>query len=345
MSTVATDPGTVDPRTVDRLRRVLAPLGTLEHAERLTGGTFATTYRARLADGTRVVVKTAPTDATRLMTYEHDLVRTEARVYALAAGHPGVRTPALLATDLTRTVLPGDVVVAAHLPGVPWAEADLPPDDARTARLRRELGAVMAHLHAVDGPAFGYLGAVEAAGGPADPPGTRLHGRTWPEAFGRVVGAILADARAWDVTVPADAVRAALAAHHDALAAVTRPVLVHGDLWPGNVFVDPATGALTGVIDAERALWADPLLELVGADPWTLGPPSADVLAGYAGVAPLDTTSDAARTRMLLYRLHTALVLRVEGAPRGYAPEAVAWCRRTAERTWAWAFDELAALR
>lgn len=56
---------------------------------------------------------------------------------------------------------------------------------------------------------------------------------------------------------------------------VTVPCLVHWDLWEGNVFV--SGGKITGIIDWERALWADPLLELgfrTYDDP-------ADFLEGY----------------------------------------------------------------
>jgi hypothetical protein len=58
---------------------------------------------------------------------------------------------------------------------------------------------------------------------------------------------------------------------------------VQWDLWDGNVLVDPASGALTGYLDFERALWGDPLLE------FQFGPHgrAADVVAGY-GSDPFD---------------------------------------------------------
>ena len=58
-----------------------------------------------------------------------------------------------------------------------------------------------------------------------------------------------------------------MARHAAVLADVARPALVHTDLWAGNLFVDPGTGALVGVIDPERAFWGDPLADLVGVDP------------------------------------------------------------------------------
>jgi aminoglycoside phosphotransferase (APT) family kinase protein len=41
---------------------------------------------------------------------------------------------------------------------------------------------------------------------------------------------------------------------------VTEPKLVHWDCWDGNIFVE--NGAITGFIDWERNIWADPLMEV-----------------------------------------------------------------------------------
>ena len=311
-----------DVRTppLDALRALVAPVGALAAAERLAGGTFATTYRVTLEDGRRVVVKTAAADPGALLSHEHDLIRTEAEVYALAAGRPALRMPALLHTDFTRTVLPGDVVVAAHLDGVPWTEAGFgaADEDPRAARAQADLGAVVAGLGALTGERFGY------------PRSPALQAATWRAAFTAMVTALLADAeRAGVPDVPAARVRAALDAHGAALDEVTVPRLVHTDLWPGNLFVDPATGALLGVIDPERALWGDPLLDLVGADPVGDGVPAA--VAG-----DLDVTSPGAAARLLLARMWLGLVMTIEIPVRGYVgdwvPDHEAACRRSLAR-------------
>ncbi|GIG41737.1 phosphotransferase [Cellulomonas phragmiteti] len=327
---------------LDRLARVVAPLGTLVEAVRLTGGLFATTHRVTLADGSRVVVKTAPTTTGTLLTYEHRLVRSEALVYGRVADRPDLLMPRLLRFDESGADLPGDVVVAEHLDGVPWQDAGFGPvaEDPRAARAQRDLGAFIARLHTVTGDRFGYVGAVDAPGGAADPAGSRLHGDTWPEAFGRMVEAVLHDAGRWGVDLRPGDVRRVLARHHDALAQVTTPVLVHGDLWPGNLFV-AADGALVGVIDPERALWADPLMELVGADQFGRGDVAPGLRAGHEQVAPLDLESSGARVRFLLYRLYMSAILHVECVPRAYAGDFGDWYRRTSGELLAWTLDAL----
>ena len=301
---------------LDALATLVVPLGTLADAVRLEGGYFATTYRVTLDDGTRVVVKTAPSDSSRLMTYEKDLIRTEALVYGLAAAHPGLRMPRLLHTDFTRTVLPGDVVVASWLEGVPQSEAGFGSfdDDARAARARRDLGALIGRLANVTGTVFGY------------PQSPALQATTWRAAFTAIVEALLADAAAWDLEVSADRVRAALAVHGHRLDEVVVPSLVHCDLWPGNLFVDPATGEVVGVIDPERAMWGEPLVDVVGADPmWDgLERPEDAALVGS-----LDVSSPGPAARLLLYRMWLGLVMTVEGSPRGYTGDWAQWYRTT----------------
>jgi len=287
----------------DALTSLVAPLGTLKDAELLTGGQFATTYRVTLADGSRVVVKTAPVGTDGLLTYEHDLLRAEALVYGLAAARPALLMPQVLHTDFSRSLLPSDALVVSHLPGVPWVDAGFGPasSDPRTLRAERETGAVLAALHAIEGPTFGYpCGRREA---------------TWTESFTGMVEELLDDASRWSVPVPADEVRAALETHRHVLDDVTRPALVHTDLWAGNVFVDPATGAVVGVIDPERAFWGDPLADLVGIDPMGREPGTPALLGGYG---PLDVDSPSARTRLDLYRMRLCLVMMIEITPRRF---------------------------
>jgi aminoglycoside phosphotransferase (APT) family kinase protein len=288
---------------IDALTSLVAPLGELADAELLTGGQFATTYRVTLTDGDRVVVKTAPTRTDQLLAYEHDLLRAEALVYGLAATLPALKMPTVLLTDFSRTVLPSDALVVSHLPGVPLVDAGFgpPSSDPRTVRAERETGAVLAALHRLTSPVFGYPCGRQAS--------------SWTESFTGMIDELLDDAARWSVPVPADDVRAVMSRHAHVLADVTTPGLVHTDLWAGNLFVDPSSGQLLGVIDPERAIWGDPLADLVGIDPMGREPGTPAVLAGYG---PIDIDSPSARTRLDLYRMRLCLVMMIEITPRRF---------------------------
>jgi aminoglycoside phosphotransferase (APT) family kinase protein len=121
---------------------------------------------------------------------------------------------------------------------------------------------------------------------------------------------------------PAAEIRAAVAAHRPLLDAVTRPALVHFDLWDGNIFVHQGDSGweVEGLIDGERAFYGDALAELV----WLTGfiPPEerAAVLDGYLG---RELTDDEQR-RLCLYRIYVWLILTCEGTARGYPPKEIA---------------------
>ncbi len=311
---------TKTPVTTEQLAAVVAPLGEVVRAEPLSGGMFASVFALDLVPRVpdvgphRVVVKVTGADTSRLLRYEHGILTTEEAAYR-AAHAAGLPVPEVLHADLTRAHLDGDALVVTFLDGALWSTSEL--DAAATAGVNRRLGALMARLHRIEGTAFGYPS-----------PAAGLAATSWPDAFARMVGAVLDDARDWGVDLPADRVRDAASRHHDLLAEVGVPRLVHSDLWPGNVLLGAPgrTGerSIVGVIDAERALWGDPLFELVGADQLGAGAVDPDLLAGYAaeggdlGLGDGTPGTGDAWTRLRLYRAYYGCLLAVEVVPRAY---------------------------
>lgn len=286
--------------TALELASVLRPLGVPAAVRPVTSGTAAS--GVTLTDGTRLVVKASRAGAE---PYRHGCatVRTAAEVYTSLAGR-GLPVPTVLHADFSRAVVDADVVVTTQVPGVPWSELDLDP--AGSVRARRELGGLMARLHGVGAPGFGSP-AVGAPGG--EEPVTR-----WRAAFTAMVEAVLRDGADRGVELPARRVRSVLAAHGPALDAVAAPAVVHQDLWPANVLLDD-DGTLRGVVGAGRAVWGDPLLDLVGADQFGLWDVDRELLRGNSaagGVLAVELASATGPTRFALYRLYRSLVLATE---------------------------------
>jgi len=306
------------PLTLAELTGVLAPVGRPVDERPLSGGLFASVQAVELDDGRSVVVKTGQPDAaTGLLSHERTLLRAEVALLRLAEPLTTVPAPTVLHADLSRSLVDVDVAVVELLPGRAWEASPALPDAAQ-ATAGRAVGAVLAGLHTVTGPRFGYPAA-----------GSGLGGETWPAAFGAMVDALLADADRWGVPVDAARVRAAVAASGPALAELRTPHLVHMDLWPGNVLLDPATGEVTGVVDFERGLFGDPLMDLVGHDPFRTAGLPPEVVAGYlaaGGTLPVAADDDAgaarltsaAERRLALYRLYLTLIMTVEVVPRRY---------------------------
>lgn len=271
---------------------------TAVHCGALTGGTFASVWRATLDDGTEAVVKVGPAPGVPLLRYERGVIAAEARYYRLAAGAPGVPVPAVLEAD-------DEVVVVGLLPGRPLTEE---PEEADS--VRRELGTALRSLHTVTGDRFGYDGEGRAGGA------------SWSAAFAAMTADVLADGRDWrvELPVPPEQVMDAIARHTAVLDEVREPSLVHFDLWDGNVLC--RGGRLTGLVDGERYFWGDPLFDFVCT---AIGrrieqEPAHPVLRGYYGAASHSFT-EAQRARLMLYRIHFCLLLLIEMPSRAMTGE------------------------
>jgi len=283
----------------DAVARVLAPLGELVALDVLDGGTFASVWEARFASGAEAIVKIAPPDdAPSLLLYEERMLRTEARILRLAEAR-GWPYPRLLLVDTSRETLPVDMLAMSRVPGERWdlAEPHMTPE--ANDRAKRELGAILGRVHAEPGEEFGY------------PSSATLRAATWPDAVSLIVESVLADARRAGVPLPERRIRDEFAAGRALLAEVTQPRLVHGDPWPGNVFVVPETGEVLGMIDVERGFWADPLFDVVAGDAMNVGAPDARLAA-------TDAFSDAELARIRLYRIWFTTLITTEIVPRGF---------------------------
>jgi aminoglycoside phosphotransferase (APT) family kinase protein len=172
----------------------------------------------------------------------------------------------------------------------------------------------VARLHTITGTGFGYpSGSV----GPLR--------ETWRAAFLDMVNAVLSDAETFAVNLPrpiADILewfnaRAAV------LDEVTTPVLVHFDLWDGNILVEsgPARHRIGALIDAERAFWGDPLAEFVSLALYGDIERDTAFLDGYRAAGGAITFDIAARRRLSLYRAYLYLIMWVETAPRGFGQD------------------------
>ncbi|MGN9913582.1 phosphotransferase family protein [Phytohabitans sp. LJ34] len=280
------------------------------------GGTYNAAYAVTLDDGRELVLKVAPPPHLKLLTHEVDLMRTEVDFYRRAAA-VGVPVPEVVYAGFERDLLGTDFVFLSLVPGTDLHSLvdGLPP--AEVAAVRGQVAGLTARLHTITGSGYGY---------PLRD--SRTWQSTWRGAFGAMVDDLMADAARLDKPLPAppERIGGLLRRHADVLDEVTRPALVHFDLWDGNVFVqrDPDGWRVTGLIDGERALWGDPIAELVSLA--LLREPEPELLAGIELTA-------GARRRLDMYRTYLYVIMAIEGATRGwYDAERVKFETWLAER-------------
>jgi aminoglycoside phosphotransferase (APT) family kinase protein len=295
---------------------------TVDRWSELTDGSYNAAFAVSLDDGRDLVLKVAPPPQLRLLTHEVDLMRTEVDVYRIAAT-AGVDVPAVVSADFRRTVIGTDYVFLSRVDGVAFDTVRDTMTAEALASVRAQVSTAATTLHRVTGVAFGYPLRDSESWQP-----------TWRASFGAMVTDILGDAVRLDSRLPMPAARIGelLRDHADLLDDIDRPALVHFDLWDGNIFVrpDPALGwRVTGLIDGERALYGDPVSELV----------SLGLFREFdeATLAPFGEITDRDWRRLHLYTTYLYVIMAVEGATRGWhSPE-----RREYE---SWLGDRLAEL-
>jgi aminoglycoside phosphotransferase (APT) family kinase protein len=274
----------------------------------LAGGGFAAVWRVRLDDGRDTVLKVGPPSGVHLLSYEAGLIAAEA-AYFSRLRDIAVPVPPVLHYGADPGVLDGEWLFTGFLDGTPLPDLPAGTDDAGA---RYDAGGAIARVHRLTGDRYGYAG-------------DRAHGATWRQAFTAIVDELLADAVTWNVTlpVPAERIREVVARHGPVLDTVERPALLHFDLWDGNLLAAAGAGGatrLTGLVDGERYLFGDWLLDLVS--PCLLrrieDEPEHPFLRGYVAETGEPFVADEpVRRRLSLYRLHLYLVMLVEIPSRG----------------------------
>nr|AKC92679.1 putative phosphotransferase [Amycolatopsis sp. SANK 60206] len=275
----------------DRVRACI-PLGD---------GTYNAVQRVERAGAPTLILKIAPNPAAPAMTYEKDLLSTEAEFYRVAGRQVPVPHPVW-----SGRVDDFSALLMTELPGRSWHSVDKMIDSGESRTLRHDLGRMVGGLHQVTGAGFGY-------------PQFGLR-RSWAEAFVAMTDAVLGDAERYEVSLPrpVDDLRQLVKDAEWALAEVREPVLVHFDLWPGNILVviEPSP-CLSGIVDAERAFWGDPLAELASLGLFGKAEEDADLVAGYTGAGGVIGDDKASNLRLSLYRAYLYMIMTIEAVPRG----------------------------
>jgi len=274
-------------------------------AVEFTEGWFNAAYRVRLSDDREVILKIAPPKDAEVMTYEQDIMATEAAVMRLVSRNQAIPVPEIYYFDTERDVCDSDYFFMEKLGGknLEHIKDSLAPQ-IRT-KIERRTGEIVREINRFAGEYFGYPGNSD------------LQAKSWKAAFIKICDSVLEDGRRKDVAYgfDVDEIRSAILKHAPSLEAVVTPRLVHWDAWDLNFFVKD--GAITGLLDFERALWADPLMEAQFRMLAFGGVPES--LQGYGKTS----FTHAEDERCHLYTLHLALVMKTECAYRHYSTDFV----------------------
>ncbi|WP_435320265.1 fructosamine kinase family protein [Haloarchaeobius sp. TZWSO28] len=242
----------------------------VEAVTELDGGQVGTVYRVDLADGRRVVVKTAQTD-----------LRTEAKMLAHLRSEGGLRVPEV-------SHVTSDLLVLEFVAG----------DSTITPSVERDLAERLAALHATDAEQFGF---------PFDTlTGKYRQPNPWTDDWATFFGDERlrhATARAREEgLLPADLGERLTSLATDLPGFLDHdptPSLIHGDVWSANLLTD---GESVRAFLDPACYYADPEVELAYAE-WT-GVAGDAFFERYREVAGVESGYDE---RKHVYRLYPLL--------------------------------------
>jgi aminoglycoside phosphotransferase (APT) family kinase protein len=271
----------------------------------LTDGYFNTAYKIDIVDGKTAVLKVAPQSNVGVMRYEDNLMEIEATVLQIASGINGVPAPSVLYRKQDSTIIENDFFFMEFVPGVPLDKLRPQLTREQEKSIASDLGVITKKLNGVIGPRFGSISQPEK------------QFSNWRDAFLCMIKDLLEDAADAHVLLPFsyDAIIRQVEAHGNILNAVESPSLVHKDLWSGNIFVDPDTLEITGIVDFERAVYGDYLLEPVCG--FLLE--NKAFMKAYLGRTEL-TQEEILKTT--LYKIYLFLIMVIECSYRQYSDDS-----------------------
>ncbi|NOU81824.1 phosphotransferase [Paenibacillus sp. LMG 31459] len=282
----------------------------------LTGGFFNTGYDLELSDGRSVILKVAPGPETAVLSYEKDIMRAEVGALRLVRAAGGIPVPEVYSYDESLQLIPCPYFFMEKIEGEPYSDVKESLSPEQRSSIEYELGQYQRLINEIKGPVFGLFGADPAGGGMA-----------WRETFKAMLLNVLQDAVRLDAALPASLpeIEQALGRYLPALDAVTQPRLVHWDLWNGNIFVQD--GRIVSIIDWERAMWGDVLLEYYFRH-------FENSEAFYEGYGTAFSSPDEL-LRKRLYDLYLDLIMVIECYSRQYKDENhVNWAHENLAESW-----------
>ena len=285
------------PETIERMVEICFPGRKMTGYTELTEGYFNVAYEIEVDGGERVILKVAPAPSAIVMTYEKNIMYSEVEAMK-AAKAAGLPAPAVLAYDDSRTICGSTYFFMEKLPGQSLHSIKGSLTEREIAEINRQVGSINRKINDIRYPCFGYPGQTE------------FQGNEWFPVFRKMLEAGVRDAENGrvDVKINIDKLWQVLEHDRPIFEEVTEPRLVHWDCWDGNIFVE--NGRVTGIIDWERSLWADPLME-VGFRTYAQ---NADFLAGY-GMGELTASQ---QRRALWYDVYLMLLVSLECEYRQY---------------------------
>lgn len=281
----------------------------------LTEGMFNAAYLVTFSDGSRSVLKIASEGNIGLMSNEVNMMDAEVKAMRIVRNSGLVKVAEVQYYDTSKTICSGNYFFMEVMEGQSFFSIRESLSEEEKQGLHYEIGQVARRLTTISGETFGMLGDEE---------------HRYTDLFDFVyymISNILSDARKKEIVigVEAEEILTRLGRDRAVFDAVSRPTLVHWDMWEGNIFVKD--GQISGIIDWERAMWAEAFLD----DRFRRHTRNPEFLKGYGQ----EHFSREEMQRIYWYDVLLYLTMMTEGAYRGYPDDGqYQWTKPLFEASW-----------
>lgn len=256
---------------------------------------------AEANENRKVVLKIAAADRRGLLRNEPCLMKTEVTSMKIAeenlSGENYVPVPKVIFHSEDREYCGAEFFFMEYVDGVSMGKLRRTLSDDEKKKLYTEVGRIVRKITSHKGEKFGIVGS-----------GVEFD--SFYELFEFMFDNVLLDSEETkvDITVPYDEVRELLRKNKEIFDEVKVPSLVHFDIWENNLIIKD--GEIVGVLDWERALFGDPLME----ERFRAYCKNEDFYRGYGLTSPTPTEE----RRMWFYDLWIATTWMTETFLREY---------------------------
>ncbi|ERJ11012.1 aminoglycoside phosphotransferase family protein [Haloplasma contractile] len=303
---------------IDRMvRKAFGEEIEVANIEELTEGYFNTAYLVTLNNGDKSVLKVSPSEDVTVMSYEKNLMKTEVFTLESIYSIGGIPVPKVLYYDKNKEIINSDYFFMEFVEGKPLNNVRDQLTSEQYNKISSQLGDYAKKINSLDGNYFGSISRVDK------------RYNTWSDAFLSMIKELLDDAENMNVLLPckSNELYSMISGYQEVLNKVKKPSLVHKDMWEGNIFIDPKSSRITGIIDCERALFGDPLIEIVCG----FLVENKRFMDTYMGKTELNKDE---YIRVTLYKVYLFLLMVIEGAYRQYSDNSIEnWAREQLNNT------------
>lgn len=267
------------------------------------------------ADGNDYAIKIAPSPDCEVLTYEKDMMKAEIYWYEQIHSKTDIKAPEIIYSDFSRDTIGTDWFIMEKIGGGSLSHCKL--NKTEKAESEKAILYAASRMHKVYGDSFGY------AAGEKFP--------TWYEAVRHIIKNLISDCKIKNRKCRNGEKLLEYLEKHKAVFMDVECNMVNFDLHPGNMMYTPEdTKGKYWLVDLERGLWGDKIIDFVNFDLITPIEKKTKILAYYNSIAEKQiTVNNAVRLRYAMGQALMALIMETEKYYR-YTWHHFGWWRNVA---------------